>query len=50
MNKVIIGAALIILGLSAVIYWWEDVFVLIRGFAGLFLIILGAIAIIIAKK
>lgn len=50
MNKVIIGVILIIFGLSALIYWWEDLLSLIRGFTGLFFIMLGAIAIIIAKK
>ncbi len=50
MNKVIVGVIFIILGLAAVIYWWKELVDLIRGFIGLFLIMIGAIAIIIAKK
>ncbi|MBU2251657.1 MAG: hypothetical protein KKH25_05315 [Candidatus Omnitrophica bacterium] len=48
--KVAIGVALMVLGLAAVIYWWKDLINLIQGAVGLFLIMAGAVAIIIAKN
>ena len=48
--KVIIGVALIIVGLTAVISWWSNLLILLKGCVGLFLIMAGAIAIAIAKE
>ncbi len=47
--KVIIGVVLVVLGLAAVIYWWPELRDLIKGCLGLFLIMVGAIVIAIAK-
>lgn len=48
--KVVIGIALIIIGLAAVISWWPSLVALLKGCIGLFLIMAGAIAIAIAKE
>ncbi len=48
--KMAIGGLLIVLGLLAVIVWWKDLFTMVRGFLGLFLIMAGAIVIAIAKE
>lgn len=48
--KIILGVVLILLGLAAVIGWWSDLWTLIKGAIGLFLIMAGAITIAIAKE
>jgi len=48
--KMAIGGVLIVLGLVAVIYWHQDLFAVVRGFLGLFLVMAGAIVIAIAKE
>lgn len=48
--KVMIGVALIIIGLVIAIKWRFSLLILIQGCAGLFLIMAGAIAIAIAKE
>lgn len=47
--KVIVGVVFIVLGVSAVILWWPSLISLIKGCVGLFLIMVGAITIAIAK-
>lgn len=47
--KLIIGLVLVGLGIWAVIVWWKDLLLVIRGCIGLFLILAGAITIAIAK-
>ena len=42
--KVIIGLALVALGLWAIVCWWQDLMVLVRGGIGLALIMAGLIA------
>lgn len=48
--KVIIGVSLIALGVLAVIVWWSDLWLVVRGLGGLFLLIGGLIVIAIAKE
>ena len=47
--KVLFGLCLMVLGVLAVIYWWQEVKDTIQGFLGLFLVLAGAITIAIAK-
>ncbi len=47
--KVIIGLVLVGLGIWAIIAWWKDLLLVIRGCIGLFLILAGAITIAIAR-
>ncbi len=47
---ILIGLALIVVGVVAVVVWWQDVLGLIRGFIGAFLALIGAITIAIAKE
>jgi len=42
--KVIIGLALLALGLWTIVLWWQDLLVLVRGGIGLALIMAGLIA------
>ena len=48
--KLIIGIVLITVGMSLVIYWWGPLKQLIKGMAGLFLVMAGAITLAIAKE
>lgn len=48
--KMAIGGVLIALGLVAVIKWHGDLFTVVKGFLGLFLVMAGAIVIAIAKE
>ena len=47
--KVILGLALLVLGVWAIIAWREDLLTVIRGCVGGFLILAGAITLAIAK-
>ena len=49
LGKILIGIIIVVLGLWAVIGWWPDLLVVIKGCVGLFLIMIGAITIAIAK-
>ena len=49
-SKVILGVALIILGLWAVVGWFKFLLVVVKGCIGLFLLMAGAITIAIAKE
>ncbi|MCK5288766.1 MAG: hypothetical protein KAI91_03370 [Candidatus Omnitrophica bacterium] len=48
--KIVVGVLLILCGVFSLIQWYPDLFALIRGCIGLFLIAAGAIAIVIAKE
>ena len=48
--KIVLGVVLIILGLWAVIGWWQSLLMVIRGGIGLLLLLAGAITIAIAKE
>lgn len=48
--KVVLGLLFLGLGVSAIIGWWQDLLVVIRGCIGLFLILAGVITLAIAKE
>lgn len=48
--KVLLGIALLIVGLVLVVAWKGELLVLIKGGLGLFLILAGAITLAIAKE
>lgn len=48
--KVILGLVFLVLGVWAIIAWWKDLLLVIRGCIGLFLILAGIIALAIAKE
>lgn len=48
--KLILGMVLIILGLIALISWHEELFTIIKGCIGLFVILAGVITIASAKS
>ena len=47
--KIIIGIVIVLLGLTGVIRLWPDLLIVFKGCMGLFLILIGAITIAIAK-
>ncbi|MBP7089038.1 MAG: hypothetical protein KBB01_07075 [Candidatus Omnitrophica bacterium] len=49
-SKIVLGVALIILGLWAVLAWFSSLLMVIKGCIGLFLVMAGAITIAIAKE
>ena len=48
--KVILGLVFLALGVWAIVVWWRDVLLVIRGCVGLFLILAGVITLAIAKE
>lgn len=48
--KVILGLAFLVLGVWAVMSWWNDLLLVIKGCIGLFLILAGIITLAIAKE
>jgi hypothetical protein len=48
--KVILGLAFFVLGGLAILKFWGDLFVIIKGGIGLFLILAGVITLAIAKE
>jgi hypothetical protein len=50
MLKVLLGIALLLVGLWLLLVWKQDLFVLIKGGMGLFLILAGLITLAIAKE
>lgn len=48
--KVVLGLVFLLLGILAIITWWNDLVLLIRGCIGLFLILAGIITLAIAKE
>ena len=48
--KVILGLVFLALGVLAIMKWWGDLLVVVRGCIGLFLILAGIITLAIAKE
>ena len=48
--KVILGLVLLILGIWAILGWWKDLLLVIRGCIGLFLVLAAIITFAIAKE
>ena len=48
--KFILGFVFLVLGVLAILRWWPDLLLLIRGCIGLFLILAGVITLAIAKE
>ena len=48
--KVILGLVLLILGIWAIVGWWPQVWTVIRGCIGLFLVLAAIITFAIAKE
>lgn len=48
--KVILGLVFLILGVLAIIKWWDPLLTIIKGGIGLFLILAGVITLAIAKE
>jgi hypothetical protein len=48
-SKVILGLVLLVLGIWAVVVWWEDLISVVKGCIGGFLILAGLITLAIAK-
>ncbi|MCM8780712.1 MAG: hypothetical protein NC908_02160 [Candidatus Omnitrophica bacterium] len=47
--KVILGLAFLVLGVLAIIRWWSELLVVIKGCIGLFLILAGIVTLAIAR-
>jgi len=48
--KVILGLVFLALGVLAIMKWWGDLVMVVRGCIGLFLILAGIITLAIAKE
>ncbi len=48
--KVVLGLAFLVLGGLAILKFWPDLLVMVRGCVGLFLILAGVITLAIAKE
>jgi hypothetical protein len=48
--KIILGIALVALGVLSLIIWWKDLLVLIKGAVGAVLILAGIVCFAIAKE
>jgi fatty acid desaturase len=48
--KVILGVVFLALGVWAVIAWWRDLLLVVKGCIGAFLILAGVITLAIAKE
>ena len=48
--KVILGLVFLALGIWAIVVWWKDLLLVIRGCIGLFLILAAVITFAIAKE
>ena len=48
--KVILGLVFLVLGVMAIIGWWADLLLVIRGCIGLFLVLAAIITFAIAKE
>ena len=49
-SKVILGLGFLLLGVLAVMRWWGNLLVVVKGCFGLFLILAGIITLAIAKE
>lgn len=50
MFKGILGLGLLVLGVWAIIGWWQDLLAVVRGCLGLFLVLAAVIVLVIAKE
>jgi hypothetical protein len=48
--KIILGLAFLVLGIWAIVAWWSDLLLVIRGCIGLFLVLAAIITFAIAKE
>ena len=48
--KVILGLIFLILGVVAVLQWWDFLLMIIKGGIGLFLLLIGVITLAMAKE
>ncbi len=48
--KIILGLILLVLGTWAIVGWWQNLLVLIKGALGIILILAGVISLAIAKE
>ena len=48
--KVVLGLAFLVLGIWAIVAWWNDLLRVIRGCIGLFLVLAAMITFAIAKE
>jgi len=48
--KVILGLVFLVLGILAIVTWWKDLLLVVRGCIGLFLVLAAIITFAIAKE
>ncbi len=48
--KLVLGLAFLVLGVWAIISWWQDLLGVVRGSIGLLLVLAGVITLAIAKE
>ncbi len=48
--KVVLGLVFLVLGVMAILKWWQLLLMIIKGCVGLFLILAGVITLAIAKE
>jgi uncharacterized membrane protein len=48
--KIVLGLVFLVLGIWAIIAWWKDLLLVIRGCIGLFLVLAAIITFAIAKE
>ncbi len=48
--KVVLGLVFLVLGVMAILKWWQLLLMIIQGCVGLFLILAGVITLAIAKE
>ncbi|MFA5115199.1 MAG: hypothetical protein WC469_03955 [Candidatus Omnitrophota bacterium] len=48
--KVVLGLVFLILGVWAIVAWWQYLLMVVRGCIGLFLLLAGVITLAIAKE
>jgi hypothetical protein len=48
--KVILGLAFLALGVLALLRWWQELLLIVKGGIGLFLLLAGVITLAIAKE
>ena len=48
--KIILGLIFVIGGIALAIFWWKDLWTVVKGTLGLFLVMVGAIILAIAKE
>jgi len=48
--KVVLGLVFLVLGVWAIVAWWQDLLMVVKGCIGLFLLLVGVITLAIAKE